>query len=243
MRTRIRQPYWLLWIALLALFTAGCVTAGDVEEMSSEVPLEGAASGAIEVSMESGTLVIQGGASAFVEGDFTYNSNLQPDISTSRSGDEVTMEIDQGDAGLFTIGESENEWLLRLNDDIPVHLAIDLGSADVDFQLDGVNLASLELDTDSGDAEIDFTEADITQDVDVDGYSVSGYFLVRVPGDVGVQLRATNPGTPLAMGGFDIKSYGAPDYRIAYGQPVIALDLETRSGGISVRRVEAAGGG
>jgi hypothetical protein len=121
-------------------------------QRSENIQVDGATAAIVSISMAVGELRIGGGASALLDADFTYDEELQPLIDKRREGDLARIDIqqDSGNKGRST----RNEWDIRLNDAVPLDLRVGMAAAQGAFNLDGLRLSRLDVDTAAGDASI-----------------------------------------------------------------------------------------
>ncbi len=153
---------------LLALILTSCVRIntgsdsepleiGDMKNERQTAVWNGDGTADIDIDMGVGDLIVNGGASELVYGDFTWNIlNWQPEIR--QDGNKVT--IDQGKRrGLsFEFGnDAKNLWEVTLNDDAPINLTADLGVGTSTFDLTTVNLQSVDINGGAGELSVDLS--------------------------------------------------------------------------------------
>ena len=97
--------------------------------------------------MGAGELNLTGGADQLMEGDFSYNvADWKPEVSYDVSGDKGELVVRQGGSkGSNLTGETRNEWEIRMNDELPTDLVVQLGAGESDLDLDSLTLAGLKL--------------------------------------------------------------------------------------------------
>jgi hypothetical protein len=74
------------------------------------------------------------------------------------------VEQGSGDDGRLG-GGARNEWDLRLNDDVPTDLVVEMGVGESDLDLDSPALTGLDLQMGAGETPVDLT-GDYAQDFD-----------------------------------------------------------------------------
>src|ERR671910_3146434 len=132
----------IVMMAGTALFAGACGTqrggtqqVGEMQRESHTVGLENAQSASAELKMGAGELNLSGGADQLMEGDFSYNvAGWKPEVSYDVSGDEGELLVRQGgsrDSDLT--GEARNEWEIRMNDELPTDLVVQLGAGESDL--------------------------------------------------------------------------------------------------------------
>jgi hypothetical protein len=184
----------LLLGAALALAT-GCIgrlRVGPTQTDTETVELGGAESAHVDIKMGVGQVNIDGGASALLEADFTYNVKAwEPEVDYRVNDDVGRLTIQQPEAeGVLDIipdDDIEYRWDLKLNDETPVDLEVELGVGDSDLDLKGLNLSDLELQIGVGEVEIDLT-GDWERSFDVNIKGGVGTTKVHLPQNVGVRV-------------------------------------------------------
>lgn len=136
-----------------ALFGSG----RDALQLSRTLEAEGATSAAVRVGMAAGDLTIGGGAASLLDADFTYDPDLEPQLSYSVGNDVGELRIEQPRNADRRSGQRNlpNSWDLRFTDAIPLDLLVTLASADSKLRLGSLALQTLDLDISSGDCGAD----------------------------------------------------------------------------------------
>jgi hypothetical protein len=138
-------------LATAAVFAGACGTqpggtqqVGKMQHESKSVDPEGAQSARAQLKIGAGELNLTGGADQLMEADFSYNvSDWKPKVSYDVSGDEGELVVRQGGSeGSDLGGEARNEWEIRLNDDVPTDLVVQMGAGESDLDLDSLTLPS-----------------------------------------------------------------------------------------------------
>lgn len=170
-------------LSSLVLVMAGCGGYGSVQSESRSVDAGAATSVRADVRMASGELTIHGGASALMNGDFTYNEKLKPEISYDVQNGQGRLVVKQPDRNIsLNFGSTKNEWDIRLNDGVPIELNVDVSSGDSTLDLTSLPLTSLSIDSSSGNTRADLggSQNDLV-DVRID--SSSGRVDLTLDGD------------------------------------------------------------
>lgn len=203
----------LILIAVVFIATAcdGGVRVGDLQTKSQTVELGDADSVDVEIQMGAGELDVSGGASELLEATFTYNvEELNPRASYD-NGRLVVEDSDvaEGFGSLLDLDEYRNEWDLKLNEDVPMVMTINLGAGLSHLALGALALTSLNINGGAGDVDVDLTGSqslsrfdfemgagevtiDLTgdwqNDLDARLSGGLGEITIRLPGDVGVSV-------------------------------------------------------
>lgn len=133
---------------------------------TTSFPTDGATSGEIRILLGAGDLTVQGGAPAGRLMDATVYSRLpemQPDYTAVVNGSvlAVTMTETGHRKKDWVVAHSPeswaNTWDVRLGDEIPVAITVNVGAGDCEIVLGKTNLTSLTANTGAGDTTIDLT--------------------------------------------------------------------------------------
>ena len=129
-------------------------------------PLDGASSGEIRILLGAGDLTLEGGAKDGRLMEATVSSGLpdmQPDYSAGMNGSVRTVAMTETghkkkDWVKFHARESwANTWDVRLTDEVPVALVINVGAGESVITLVTTNLTSLTVNNGVGETTIDLT--------------------------------------------------------------------------------------
>jgi outer membrane murein-binding lipoprotein Lpp len=189
----MRTNYLLITRVLFAaLLLAGCGSGARVGELRSEsqsVDLDDAKSVRVEINMGAGDLEVTGGADQLLEADFTYNvDKLKPEVKYTDGTLVVWQPGAKGLSVLRDITDYRNEWGLRLNNEVPMDLSVDVGAGSSDLRLADLSLTGLAITLGAGGSTID-PSGDWARDLDVTINAGAGDIIVRLPRDVGTRVQ------------------------------------------------------
>jgi hypothetical protein len=179
--------------------------------------------------MGAGELKVGGAADTLVEADFSYNvADWKPQMDYDVNDDvgELTVKQGSGDDGRLG-GGARNEWDLRLNDDVPTGLVVEMGAGESDLDLDSLSLTGLDLEMGAGETTVDLT-GDYAQDFDASIEGGVGEATVLVPSEVGVRVRAEGGLGKINAEGFQRE--GEAYVNDAYGDSDVSLNVDVRGG-------------
>ena len=218
-------------LVLLAVLLTGCgskLRVGEVRTESQSVELGDAQSVQVWINLGAGDLEVTGGAEKLFEADFTYNvAKLKPDVNYTYGTLVLSQPENEGLPVLRDITDFRNEWALRLNDQVPMDLRVEIGAGTSELRLASLSLTGLNITLGAGGSMIDLS-GDWARDLSVTVNAGAGDITVRLPGDVGARVRV-NAG----MGTIE-----APDLEqneniytnAAYGESEITLEIDIDAG-------------
>jgi hypothetical protein len=181
------------------------------------------------LKMGAGELNVTGGADRLMEGDFSYNvADWKPEVDYDVSGDTGELTVEQGSGeGVPLGGDARNEWDVRLNDEVPTDLAVEMGAGESDLDLDSLTLTGLTLRMGAGETTVDLT-GDYGEDFDATMEGGVGEATVLLPSEVGVRARAEGGIGKINARG--LQKEGDSYVNDAYGDSDVTLDLDIRGG-------------
>ena len=216
MNAKAQKIIGLMTIVVVLLTASGCsgrgprLRIGELQTESQAVELGGAQSVRVELEMGAGELDVAGGADGLLEADFTYNvAEFKPEVKYSGGTLSVRQPHIEERASLWDVDDYRYQWDLRLNSDVPIEMAIDLGAGKAALELGRLSLTRLGVKTGAGDVTIDLSSSssltrlevemgtgqvtvDLTgnwqEDLDVDLTGGVGELIVRLPSSIGVRV-------------------------------------------------------
>lgn len=246
-------------VLVLAVFSGciGTVEVGELQTVTHRIELQGAESVSATIELHSGTLRIAGGDSLLLQGVCSYNvASWKPEIDYLLEGTRGNLRIYQpSHRNALTMRRTRNEWDLRFNRDVPLHLEIDMGAGKGELTLAFLSVITLDLNLGAGEVRLDLTgneslerlnvslgagsaeidlagtwDHDLTAEVDAG----VGELTVRLPESIGVLVNVDK-----AIGGLKIKGLrkeGEAYINDAYGasETTIRLLINTGVGQINL---------
>src|SRR5215216_2160171 len=202
---------------------------GKMQHESQSVGLENAQSARAELKMGAGELNITGGADQLMEGEFSYNvAEWKPKVSYNVSGDEGELVVKQGGTeGVHLDADGRNEWDIRLNDEVPTDLVVQMGAGESELDLDSLALTGVDLQMGAGKTTVDLT-GDYDQDLDASIQGGVGEASVMLPSEIGV--RATAQGGLGKIDAEGLEKQGNAYVNDAYGNSEVPLEVDVQGG-------------
>jgi hypothetical protein len=237
---------------LLAAGSCGSgVAVGSLQTESETIKLGDATAARVEIDMGAGELDVAGGAAELLEANFTYNvAELKPEVDYSGGTLTVrTPNVITGIASLFDLADYRYEWNLRLNDDVPMELRVNVGAGQTDLKLGSLSLTRLDVAGGAGEILVDLSgSASLTRlDIAVGAGALTvdltgawqknleatigggvGKRILILPRDTGVRVKVE-----VGVGGVDatgLTKEGDHYTNDAYGQSEVTLYLEMAGG-------------
>jgi hypothetical protein len=224
-------------MAATAVFAGACGTqrggtqqgVGEMKRHSRSIQAENAQSVRTNLKMGAGELNVSGGADALMEGEFSYNvADWKPKINYEVSSNTGKLSVKQGQGGGVHLGGgARNEWDIRLNDEVPTDLVVQMGAGESDLDLDSLTLKGLTLQMGAGKTTVDLT-GDYSRDFDANIEGGVGEATVMLPSEVGVKARAQG-----GIGKIDAKGLrkvGDAYVNDAYGESDVNLRVDVQGG-------------
>jgi N-terminal domain of toast_rack, DUF2154 len=207
----------------------GTPQVGNMERESKSVDPKGAQSARAQLKMGAGELNVAGGADQLMEADFSYNvSEWKPKVSYDVSGDAGELMVKQGSAeGADLSGEARNEWDIRLNDELPTDLVVQMGAGESNLDLDSLTLTGVDLQMGAGKTTVDLT-GDYARSFDTSIQGGVGEATVELPSDVGVKAKAEGGLGKINAEG--LKRVGNAYVNDAYGESDVNLNVDVQGG-------------
>jgi hypothetical protein len=125
------------------------------------------------------------------------------------------------------IKDFRNEWDLRLNNDVPMNLSLDMGAGTSDLQLAGLSLTGLDIRLGAGISTINLS-GDWERDLDATIEAGAANITVRLPKDVGVRVEVV--AGPIAINAFGLTKDGNVYTNAAYGVSDVTLQIKMEAG-------------
>ena len=254
MITKLQFTGGLLALVSALLLAAGCgesVETGDLVIVERSLDRGGAESVDAVIEMGVGKLAISGGSGHLMDAEFVYNvDEWKPEVRYSETGDRGTLNVRQPRGHGTSLGKSVRyEWDLKLNEEIPMDLDVELGAGSGILDLGSLSLKDLRVTAGAGEVEVLLTgrpsvkdlevqvgAGDVTvdmtgewkDDLDADIKGGVGRLTLRLPMDVGVRVDAEKGIGKIDRGGLMKK--GGAYVNEAYGRSDVTLRIDCAAG-------------
>jgi hypothetical protein len=221
----------IFMVAGTALLAGACggQQVGELQRQSQSVDVQKARSVRTDLEIGAGELNLTGGADRLMEADFAYNvADWEPKVNYGVSGEMGELSVQQGQGNGPTItGDARNEWDIRLNDEVPTAVSVQMGAGESDLDLDSLTLTRLDLEMGAGRTTIDLTGA-YDRDLVASIQGGVGRATVLLPSEVGVRVEAQGGLGQINAEG--IQKEGEAYVNDAYGDSEVTLDVDIQGG-------------
>lgn len=216
-------PASLLTALAVMLLSAGCLAPIEYQSSAQSVEPGSAREVRALVRLDTGLLNLSAmPGDRLLEADFAYTEvERQPRVGYEVNDGVGMLTVDQPQRQGLPLGRDENRWTLRLSHDLPLHLAVELGSGIHSLNLNGLMLAGLDVSASGGSA----TALNLTgywpQDLDVTIRAESGSVTVQLPAGTGSRVEVLPGSGKLDPG--NLKPDGDAYVNDAYGRSASTL--------------------
>lgn len=134
---------------------------GELHRESARVPLNNATAADVDITFGAGEFTLGPGAEDLLEADFTYNvDDLKPVVEQKLRGDRLDVRLYLEAEGLsLNLGNKvRNKWDVRLGQNAPISLNLDLGAARGRVDLGKLRLTDTRIKTGAADLEVEWSE-------------------------------------------------------------------------------------
>jgi hypothetical protein len=182
-------------VLLIALFFGLALWRGRTEHgtlhNTQEIALQGAQSVTANIDIPAGTLDLSGGATQLLDADFNYHEeDGKPDVDYSVSNGRGDLNITQDNGRHLHFATARNDWRLRLADNVPFDLNVQMGAGESNLRMQGLNVGNLGVNVGAGHLKLDLTGPRKTN-LNVVIHGGVGAASLRLPKDVGVRVHAS----------------------------------------------------
>jgi hypothetical protein len=208
-------------------FTKNRRYSADLQHQTRTVDRQGAKS--VDVSLEtgSGELNISSGTSHLLDADFHYNDSYDtPRVDYNVADGIGHLSISQDQGGTH-FGAKHNQWDVRLSNDVPLELKIEMGAGRGQLRLRDMPVTRLEMKMGAGQADVDLT-GDRKNDLIADLQGGVGQVTIRLPRRVGVVVHAS--GGIGSVGAHGLRHDNDEYTNEAYGKTPATIRLTVQGG-------------
>jgi hypothetical protein len=164
-----------------------------------------------------------------MEANFSYNvKDWKPKVDYEVNGDKGELSVRQGSGEGVRLGAgARNEWDVRLNDEVPTGLLVEMGAGESDLDLDSLTLTGVDLQMGAGETTVDLT-GDYSRGFDASIQGGVGEATVMLPSEVGVRAKAEGGLGKINAEG--LTREGNSYVNDAYGNSDVILEIDVEGG-------------
>jgi hypothetical protein len=197
----------VLAVAGIAALLGGCgfsTPAGETRTETVSLDLGQSTAARVELRMGAGELHVTGGTPKLMEGTFAYNvADWKPIVDYRAAGASTgELKLSQPSSSGSSLGNSVNNWRVKLNGDLPLDLTASLGAGEANLDLGEMNLDRVEMSIGAGKVDVDLRgEPSRSYTVQIRGGV--GETVVHLPKDAGISATATKGLGDVAIEGLE----------------------------------------
>jgi len=214
------------------------VSVGPITDWSTSVPLGTARSANVEITDGIGNLTLAGGATNLLDARFTYNiAEWKPEVNyaVSLPDNKGSLTVRQPSTNISSPGNTRYDWDLRLNNDVPINLNVDLGVGTGNLKLGGLDLTQVAVRTGVGSATVDLSGA-WPHDVPIAIHGGVGQTTLILPRDTAVQVTVHGGLGKIRADGFRVSGDTYTNDRYTAGGPVLRITVDVGVGDITLEQ-------
>jgi len=207
---------------------------GELVEETLTVDPGGATTASVQLDVDMGDLKIQSMGGTLLQGKFEYNvPEWKPQMAYEVSGDKGVLRLTQPDAPTKLVNNAKNTWDLRLGEDLPMDLEVNLGTGQGVIDLSRIDITSLRVSTGAGDLNLDLRGA-WTHDIDIIINHGLGEITLQLPSDLGVRVDINHGVGQINARG--LEQNGSVYTNSLYGEssPRLNIQIEAGAGDINL---------
>jgi len=208
----------------------GARNGGFLKHENHVVDLQGAKKVRATIQLGAGELNLRGDTPHLLDGSFDFRDRSVPEVRYHVSDGTGELEINEQRTGpnFVVQGNRSATWDLRLGNEVPMELEINLGAGEGQLHLRDLPVTRLELNIGAGRVEADLTGTR-TSDLEADISGGVGQAEIKLPKNIGVVADVSG-----GLGSVDthgLKKDGDQYVNDAYGHTPVTIRLHI-SGGI-----------
>ena len=190
---------------------------------SKSIELGDARSVSVDINFGAGILNLTGGGEDLLNADFTYNvAKLKPQVAYVDGTLTVSQPETSGMPALLGVTGFRNEWGLRLDNDVPIELSVDVGAGTSNLKLSDLSLSGLDITLGATEGTIDLS-GDWAHNLDVTIDAGASNTKVFLPKNVGVRVVVDRGPTMIDTQG--LTQDGNVYTNAAYGVSAVTIQI------------------
>jgi hypothetical protein len=213
---------------MFLLSITGCtVDTGPVETSSQQIDAGAAESVRADIRMSAGELHMEGGAPKLMNATYRYSQGIgTPAVRYDVTGAHGQLFVESG-KNSQSGGKTENTWDLQMSSDMPLDMTVNLGAGESTLDMSQLLVRSVDVNIGAGEMTLNMA-GKYKRDVTVQVHGGVGEARIRLPKDIGAEVKATG-----GIGSIDTKGLTKRDgkyYNDAYADDKPAVRMEVQGG-------------
>lgn len=214
---------------IFLLSITGCTQedAGPVETSSQQIDAGAAESVRADIRMSAGELHMEGGAPKLMNSTFRYSQSIgAPSVRYDITGAHGQLFV-ESPKNSHTGGKTTNTWDLQMSSDLPLDMTVSLGAGESTLDMSQLQVRSAEVNMGAGEMTLNMA-GKYKRDVTVQVHGGVGEARIRLPKDIGTEVKATG-----GIGSIDTTGLTKRDgkyYNAAYSDDKPAVRMEVQGG-------------
>lgn len=227
---------FVAFIVLIGMAVSRGHADSTVHHETKSVESQSSTSVVAHLEMPSGELELSGGSQRLLDADFTYTENEgTPNVSFHPSSSSGDLEITQHGGGVH-IGRDENRWDLKLSNNLPMELNLNMGAGEGDLHLNDLQITRLEIHMGAGELNLDLSGSGRKNNLTGEIHGGAGEATIRLPRDIGVQVRASGGLGSISADG--LHENGDEYTNDAWGKSPVSIRLNVEGGVGSINLIQ-----
>lgn len=189
----------------------------------------------LDLDMRAGDVKVGTGTHKLAQAYFTYTvPEWKPDIRYDAQGTRANIGIRQHGEHRANIGNTKNEWDLRLSQDVPLYVTVNCGAGEAQLDLGSFPLRDVNVQMGVGKLDMDL-RGEPKQDYNVHIHGGVGEATVRLPSSAGVYAEASG-----GIGSIEtpnLRSVGGHWVNDAYDRAKVRIHVTVEGGVGSIKLI------
>jgi hypothetical protein len=201
---------------------------GFLQHVAKSVDTQGAKSVDVSLETSAGEVNVSGGTGHLLDADFHYSDSYDsPRVEYNVVSGVGHLQIAQDDQGSVHFGTTHNTWDLRLSNEVPLQLKIEMGAGRGHLRLRDLDVIRLDVRMGAGQLDLDLT-GERKKDLVADLEGGVGQATIRLPRNVGVIVNASGGIGSISAHGL---RHDGDDYtNEMYGKTPATIHLKVQGG-------------
>ena len=229
------SPKWIVFAGVVCLTGCRIEPPGPLRHETESIARDQSDRVRVDLEMGAGNLRIRPGEGSLLRADFTYNiPSWKPQIRYTSAAGHGDLSVRQPQSSRAHLGNTEYEWDLDLNREVPIELSLRFGAGEARLDLGELALRDVDVEMGVGKMDMDLRgEPRKSYDVRIRGGV--GEAIVRLPANVGIAADVHGGLGEIQADGF--RRDGNRYINDAYDNAKTTIHLDVHGGVGSIRLI------